>query len=214
MLWGWFSLAGTGRLVRIKGKMNGVQRDPWWKPGPEHSAPWTGRRFTFKQDNDPKHTAMSMQEWLQDKSLNALEWPSRGPDLNLVEHLWRDLKIAVQRRSPSNLTELERICREDWEKLLKYRCAKLVAAFPRIPEAVIADRGASTMYWGLNSYSKFHISGGLINVKETCGNSYTGTLEVNIKIISVYYQHAGEVPKNLMHHMYTCRSGALTWQSV
>ena len=34
--------------------------------------------------------------------LNVLEWPSQSPEL----------KIAVQRRSPSNLTELERICRE------------------------------------------------------------------------------------------------------
>ena len=40
----------------------------------------------------------------------------------------RDLKIAVQPRSPSNLTELEKICREEWEKLHKYRCAKLVAS--------------------------------------------------------------------------------------
>jgi transposase len=47
--------------------------------------------------------------------------------LNPIEHLWRALKIAVQRGSPSNLTELERICREEWEKLSKYRCAKLVA---------------------------------------------------------------------------------------
>uniref|UniRef100_A0A4W5MA59 Tc1-like transposase DDE domain-containing protein n=1 Tax=Hucho hucho TaxID=62062 RepID=A0A4W5MA59_9TELE len=58
-------------------------------------------------------------------SLNVLEWPSQSPDLNPIEHLWRDLKIAVQRRSPSNLTELEMICREEWEKLPKYRCAKL-----------------------------------------------------------------------------------------
>jgi transposase len=50
-----------------------------------------------------------MQEWLRDKSLNILEWPSQRPDLNQLEHLWRDLKIAIQRRSPSNLTELERI---------------------------------------------------------------------------------------------------------
>ena len=38
-------------------------------------------------------------------------------DLDPIKHLWRDLKIAVQRRSTSNLTELERICREEWEKL-------------------------------------------------------------------------------------------------
>ena len=66
-----------------------------------------------------------MQEWLRDKSLNVLEWPSQSPDLNPIKHLWRDLEIAVQRCSPSNLTELERICIEEWEKLHKYTCAKL-----------------------------------------------------------------------------------------
>jgi transposase len=66
--------------------------------------------------------------------------------LNTIEHLWRDLKIAVQQISPSNLTELERICREECEKLPKYRCAKLVAPYPRRLKAVIAAKGASTKY--------------------------------------------------------------------
>ena len=82
-----------------------------------------------------------MQEWHWDKSLNVLEWPSQSPDLNPIEHLWRDLKIAVQQRSPSNLTEPEGICRE-WEKLPKYRCAKLVESYPRRLEAVITAKGA------------------------------------------------------------------------
>ena len=108
MLWGCFSSAGTGRLVRIESKMNGAKYRETLDENLLQSAQdlRLGQRFTFQQDNNPKHTAKTRHEWLWDKSLNVLEWPSQSPDLNLIEHLWRDLKIAVQRRSPSNLTEL------------------------------------------------------------------------------------------------------------
>ena len=92
-----------------------------------------GRRFTFQQDNESKHTAKTMQEW-----------PRQSLHLNQIEHLWRDLKITVQQRSPFNLPALGRICREEWEKLPKYRCAKLVASYLRRLESVIAAKGAST----------------------------------------------------------------------
>ena len=63
-----------------------------------------------------------------------------------IKHLWRNLKIAVQRLSPSNLAALERIRREEWEKLPRYRCAKLVASYPRRLEVVITAKGASIKY--------------------------------------------------------------------
>jgi hypothetical protein len=78
--------------------------------------------------------------------VNVLQWSSQSPDLNLIEHLRRDLKIAVHRHSPSNLTELERICSGKWEKLPKYRWAKLETSYPRRLEAVITTKGVSTKY--------------------------------------------------------------------
>uniref|UniRef100_A0A9J7YBH3 Tc1-like transposase DDE domain-containing protein n=1 Tax=Cyprinus carpio carpio TaxID=630221 RepID=A0A9J7YBH3_CYPCA len=105
-----------------------------------------GRRFTFQQDNDPKHTAKITKEWLHNNSVTVLEWPSQSPDLNPIEHLWRDLKIAVHQRLPSNLTELERICKEEWQRIPKSRCEKLVASFPKRLMAVLDQKGASTKY--------------------------------------------------------------------
>jgi hypothetical protein len=101
-----------------------------------------GQSFTFQQD-----TAKTLQEWLRDKSLNVFEWPSQSLELNLIKHLWRDLKIVLQRCSPSNLTDVEGIYREEWEKLPK-------ASSPGRLEAVIAAKGASTKYLvnGLNTY--------------------------------------------------------------
>jgi hypothetical protein len=72
-----------------------------------------------------------MQEWFRDKSLNVLEWPSQRPDLNPIKHLSRDLKISVNQCSPSNLRELERICREEWEKLRKIQTCQACGVIPK-----------------------------------------------------------------------------------
>lgn len=50
--------------------------------------------------------------------LNILEWLSQSPDLNLIENLWKDLKKAVNRRSPHNLLELEHFSKEQWIKIV------------------------------------------------------------------------------------------------
>ncbi|KAI4905520.1 hypothetical protein NFI96_017283 [Prochilodus magdalenae] len=48
-----------------------------------------------------------------------------SPDLNPIEHLWRDLKIAVGRRHPSNMRDLEQFAKEEWSKIPVERCCTL-----------------------------------------------------------------------------------------
>ena len=72
-----------------------------------------GQSFTFQQDNKPTHTARATMEWFRSKLIHVLEWPSQSPDLNPIENLLQDLKIAVHRQSTSNLTELELFCKEE-----------------------------------------------------------------------------------------------------
>ena len=114
MLWGYVSSAGTGKLVRIEGMMDGAK----YRKIPDGNLFQSsrdlrlGRRFTFQQDNAPKHTAKETLKWFKGKHLNVLEWPSQLPDLNLIENLWNDLKIAIHQRM-----ELEQFCLEEWAKI-------------------------------------------------------------------------------------------------
>ncbi len=64
MPWGCFSAAGTGRLVAIEGKMNAAKYRDILDKNLLQSAQdlRLGRRFTFQQDNDPKHTAKITKE--------------------------------------------------------------------------------------------------------------------------------------------------------
>uniref|UniRef100_A0AAZ3Q806 Uncharacterized protein n=1 Tax=Oncorhynchus tshawytscha TaxID=74940 RepID=A0AAZ3Q806_ONCTS len=71
MLWGYFSATGTGRLVRIEGKMNGCK----YREILDENL--LQRAQDLRQDNDPKHTAKTAQEWLRDKSLKVLELEPR-----------------------------------------------------------------------------------------------------------------------------------------
>ena len=78
MLWGFSSAAGTGRLVKIKAKMNGA-------------------KYRY-----PSNRTTTLSTLLWDKSLNILEWPSQSLDLKPIEHLWRDLKIGWKRCCTAN----------------------------------------------------------------------------------------------------------------
>ncbi|CAB1432769.1 unnamed protein product [Pleuronectes platessa] len=77
MLWGCFSSAGTGKLVRIEGKMDGAKYREILEENLMQSAKdlRLGRRFIFQQDNDPKHTARATKEWFGLKNVNVLKWP-------------------------------------------------------------------------------------------------------------------------------------------
>ena len=68
--------------------------------------------------------------WLRNKNINVLEWPSQIPDLNPIENLWHDLKIAVHQRSPLTLIELEQFCAEELANIAQSSNAKFLETYP------------------------------------------------------------------------------------
>ena len=75
-----FSAAGTGRLVRIEGTMNGAKYRQIIENLLQSAKDLKLRqRFTFQQDNDPNHSAKATLEMIQNKNVKVLEWPSLSP---------------------------------------------------------------------------------------------------------------------------------------
>ena len=55
--------------------------------------------------------------------------PCQSPDLNPIENLWYDLKIAIYQEDPSNLKELEQFSFEERVKIPVARCGKVTERY-------------------------------------------------------------------------------------
>ncbi len=79
-LWGCFSSAGTGALVKVEGIMNSSIYQSILAQNLQASARKLKmkRNFMFQHDNNPKHTSKSTKEWLHQKMIKFWNGPARA----------------------------------------------------------------------------------------------------------------------------------------
>ncbi len=160
----WWQHHAVGVFFSCRDRTTGCNRGERWMR-PSTGISWTktfsrvlrtsdwAEGFTFQQDNDPKHTAKITKEWLHNNSVTVLEWPSQSPDLNPIEHLWRDLKMAVHQRYHPTWQNWRGSARRNGRGSPKSRCENLLHLSQKRLMAVLNQKGASTKYWakGLNT---------------------------------------------------------------
>ena len=127
MIWGCFSYYGVGPIYHIPGIMDQFEYirilEEVMLPYAEEEMPL---RWTFQQDNDPKHTSKRAKAWFQMNRIQLMEWPAQSPDLNPIENLWADPKSAVLEAKPRNKEELWNTVQLTWDSIPVERCQKLV----------------------------------------------------------------------------------------
>jgi hypothetical protein len=102
----------------------------------------------FQQDNARPHTARATREFLEENDVTLLDWPSRSPDINPIEHLWDELDRRVQHRPvpPANINELAEALEEEWAGIPAEVIRKLIRSMRHRCQAVIDSNGGHTRY--------------------------------------------------------------------
>ena len=147
-VWGAFNASGVGMLHRIEGTLvkEGYLNILENVMLPSADMTLMRENWYFQQDNDPKHTAHVVRDWMHDNNIPLLDWPSQSPDLNPIENLWSILDARCKARRPNNETELFQILQDAWRALPVSLLDDLVTSMPRRCQAVIDAEGRATKY--------------------------------------------------------------------
>lgn len=148
MVWGCMSYFGVGKLTFIDTTMDqyiymNILR---FQLLPSACVMGIKDTFSFYQDNDPKHKAKSVQEWLTANCSNVLQTPPQSPDLNPIENLWSFLEREIRKHVINNVNDLKTALQEEWTKIPVQYVKRLVESMPRRLEAVIKSKGYPTKY--------------------------------------------------------------------
>jgi len=66
-----------------------------------------GNPANLAQDNCPIHISRSVRQCYETSDINIIDWPSRSPDINIVENIWKMLSdIVYDGNQPRNIKEL------------------------------------------------------------------------------------------------------------
>ena len=84
-------------------------------------------KVLFQQDNDPKHTASNVKEWLANQTSEVMNWPPQSPDLNPIENMWALLKLYRDYdRPPKGMNDHWERIHQTWYNITMEECQRVI----------------------------------------------------------------------------------------
>ena len=153
-VWGCVSYDCKLPLLRVQGRLTGQRyRDEVLAAAVDphldtHPLRGPRDRPLFQQDNAPVHTARVCRDFLRTNSIDVMPWPSRSPNLNIIENVWSYIGARVNEMdvAPNTADELWIAIQGAWNDMPPEVVRRLVRSCRRRCVAVIEVAGGPTKY--------------------------------------------------------------------
>jgi hypothetical protein len=100
------------------------------------------------EDGAPIHRAKVTQDYRQSQGIISVSHTAQSPDMNPIEHVWKELKTRINNRPvrPTTLEDLWKALQEEWTKIDLDFINNLVDSMPNRVQAVLEAKGGATKY--------------------------------------------------------------------
>ena len=150
MFWGCITYDGVGTLAVVDGNINSqkyidiLDTNLWSVIAKVFPA----GQWIFQDDNAPPHVSRLTMNWKQANNITTMMWPTQSPDVNIIDNLWRWIKILLQRRlhTINSRQELIDTVFEIWDSFTPDFIKSLYASIPRRVRQVLRANGCITKY--------------------------------------------------------------------
>lgn len=135
MFWGCISYDGIGVIVPVDGNLNSTKYIELldFHLWPVIAKVFGNRPFIFQDDNATPHCSRQTNTWKQENGIQKFNWPAQSPDLNIIENVWRCIKIKLSREIDNikNRDDLVAAVTRIWNGLSQTYIRSLYASIPR-----------------------------------------------------------------------------------
>ena len=103
------------------------------------------RGWIYQEDNCPVHVSRQTIHWKTENNIETLPWPSQSPDINIIENVWRTIKVQLGKRlgEIQSQKDLINVVLDIWGSLDQAYIRGLYNTIPSRLQAVLKAKGQS-----------------------------------------------------------------------